>query len=76
MNTKGFADNNANIETPNDVGVSEKPLISDENLNKRVDINVLKARAKAIEDKQNIKNTFIVIFFLIAFGSIGIYFST
>ena len=76
MNTKGFADNNANIETPYDVGVSEKPLISDENLNKRVDINVLKARAKAMEDKQNTKNTLIVIFFLIAFGSIGIYFST
>lgn len=76
MNTKGFADSNANIETPNDVGVSEKPLISKENLNKRVDINVLKARAKAMEDKQNTKNTLIVIFFLIAFGSIGIYFST
>ena len=26
MTTKGFADNNTNIETPNDVGVSEKPL--------------------------------------------------
>ena len=76
MTTKGFTDNNTNIETPNDVGVSEKPLISKENLNKRVDINVLKARAKAMEDRHNTKNTLIVIFFLIAFGSIGIYFST
>jgi hypothetical protein len=26
MNTKGFADNQTNIETPNDIGVAEKPL--------------------------------------------------
>ena len=26
MTTKGFADNNTNIETPNDIGMTEKPL--------------------------------------------------
>ena len=26
MITKGFADNNTNIETPNDMGIPEKPL--------------------------------------------------
>ena len=26
MNNKGFADNQTNIETPNDVGMTEKPL--------------------------------------------------
>jgi len=26
MNTKGFTDNQPNIETPNDIGVAEKPL--------------------------------------------------
>ena len=43
--------------------------------NKRVDINILKARAKAIQDKENIKNTIIIVFFLIALGATGIFFS-
>ena len=30
MTTKGFADNNTNIETPNDIGVAEKPLKSNQ----------------------------------------------
>ena len=62
-------------ETPKIINEADKPLITIEDLNKRVDINVLKARAKAIQDKENIKNRFIIIIFLIAFGSAGIYFS-
>ena len=26
MTTKGFAENQTNIETPNDIGIAEKPL--------------------------------------------------
>ena len=28
MTIKGFTDNNTNIETPNDIGITEKPLKS------------------------------------------------
>ena len=63
-------------ETPKIINEADKPLITSEDPNKRVDINVLKARAKAIQDKENTKNRFIIIVFLIAFGSAGIYFST
>ena len=56
MTSKGFAENNNNIETPND-------------------INVLKARAKAIQDKENLKSLFLIIFFLSILGTVGIYFS-
>ena len=41
MENKGFADNNSNIETPNDIGVAEKPLKSKADTSNRVDINVL-----------------------------------
>ena len=75
MNIKGFADNNTNIETPTDLGVSEKPLKKEETLHKRVDINVLKARARSIENKENFKNGIIIIIFLMALGASGIYFS-
>ncbi len=63
-------------ETPKIINETDKPLIFKENQNKRVDINVLKARAKAIQDKENTKTTLIIICFVIAFGSVGIYFST
>ena len=36
MNTKGFADTNTNIETPNDVSVTEKPLKSEKITSNRV----------------------------------------
>ena len=52
-------------ETPNIIGEADRPLKSKNLQTKRVDINVLKARAKAIQDKENIKNSVVVIFFLI-----------
>ena len=75
MTIKGFADNQTSIETPNDAGIAEKPLKSDNIQHKRVDINVLKARAKALQDKENIKNKIIIIIFLISLGGAGIFFS-
>ena len=63
-------------ETPKSIrSDADKPFISSKLQNSRVDINVLKARAKAIQDKENIKNTIAIIFLIIAVGTIGIYFS-
>ena len=42
---KGFADNQNNIETPNDVEIAEKPLKPNQIRPNRVDINVLKIKA-------------------------------
>jgi len=62
-------------ETPNIINDADRPLNSENIKTKRVDINVLKARAKEIQDKENFKNSIIIIFFLIALGTTGIYFS-
>tara|TARA_B100000902_G_C26976059_1_gene747870 strand:- start:310 stop:507 length:198 start_codon:yes stop_codon:yes gene_type:complete len=62
-------------ETPNIINDADRPLNSENIKTKRVDINVLKARAKEIQDKENFKNSIIIIFFLIALGATGIYFS-
>ena len=59
--------------TPKIIDESNKPLNPEEI--KRVDINVLKARAKAIEDKENLKNKIAFIFFLLILGVVGLYFS-
>ena len=52
MNTKGFTDNQPNIETPNDIGVAEKPLKTTMNRPQRVDINVLKSKLQETESKE------------------------
>ena len=52
MTTKGFAENQNNIETPNDVMGSEKPLKSEQINPKRVDINVLKSKLQETESKE------------------------
>ena len=76
MNNKGF-EANVNLQDPQRINeTAEKPLKAQNNLSRRVDINVLKARAKAVEDKENTKNTIVIIFFLITLGATGIFFST
>ena len=75
MIKKSFEANVLFKETPNLTKIADEPLISTDIENKRVDINVLKARAKSIQDKENIKNTIIIVFFLIALGATGIFFS-
>ena len=75
MTTKGFADSNANIETPNDVGVSEKPLKSGSILSNRVDINVLKSKLQETESKEFKKNVYILSTLILGLGIIGIYLS-
>ena len=75
MTTKGFADNNTNIETPNDIGVSEKPLKQNKISSNRVDINVLKSKLQKSESKEFKKNLFILSSLIIALSILGIYFS-
>ncbi len=61
--------------TPKIIDEANKPLLKEKMQIKKVDINVLKARAKEIQDKENLKNSIIIIFFLLILGVAGIYFS-
>ena len=75
MTEKGFETEIAMNKTPNFSQPEEKPLKPENLRSKKVDINVLKARAKEIQDKENLKNSIIIIFFLLVLGIAGIYFS-
>tara|TARA_B100001057_G_scaffold433782_1_gene462920 strand:+ start:330 stop:557 length:228 start_codon:yes stop_codon:yes gene_type:complete len=74
MDNKGFADNQNNIETPNDI-VAEKPLKSVQTRQERVDINVLKSKLQETESKEFKKNLIILSSLVLALGILGIYFS-
>ena len=75
MEIKGFTDTNKNIETPNDIEVTEKPLNSNKISSGRVDINVLKSKLEAEQGKEFRKNIFIFSFCVLLLGSIGIFLS-
>ena len=75
VSDKGFADNQTSIETPNDIGVAEKPL-SKQTISGRVDINVLKDRLQQIQNKEQKKNVSIFISFLLILGALGVFLST
>ena len=75
MTSKGFAGNTNNIETPNDIDVTEKPLNSNKISSGRVDINVLKSKLEAEQGKELRKNIFIFSFCVLLLGSIGIFLS-
>ena len=75
MTSKGFADNQTNVETPNDVGASEKPLKSQSITPNRVDINVLKSKLQETESKEFKKNVYILSTLVIGLGILGIYLS-
>ena len=75
MDIKGFADNQANIETPNDVSSTEKPLKTRQIRTNRVDINVLKSKLQETENKEFKKNLYILSSLIFALGFLGIYFS-
>tara|TARA_B100001564_G_C20219964_1_gene481275 strand:- start:279 stop:509 length:231 start_codon:yes stop_codon:yes gene_type:complete len=75
MENKGFADNNSNIETPNDIGVAEKPLKSKAITSNRVDINVLKSKLQETESKEFKKNIVILSTLVLGLGILGIYLS-
>ena len=75
MTTKGFAALNTNLKTPNNVGITEKPLMPTEKKAGRVDINVLKSRIQAKQKEEYKKNLTIFALFLLALTFAGIYLS-
>ena len=75
MNEKGFKSDITFDETPNFGVTEEKPLKRGNQRPQTVDINVLKARAQGVQDRETRKNIIIFIFFLAILGSIGIYLS-
>ena len=75
MTSKGFTENTDNIETPNDINVSEKPLNPKKISSGRVDINVLKLKLEAQQGKEFRKNLFIFSFCIILLGSVGLFLS-
>ena len=74
MSDKGFADNQTSIKTPNDIGVTEKPL-TNQTTSGRVDINVLKSKLQELEGKEFKKNAIILSILILALGALGIYLS-
>ena len=52
MTFKGFTENTDDIETPNDINVSEKPLNTKKISSGRVDINVLKSKLEEQQGKE------------------------
>tara|TARA_A100001011_G_C14037205_1_gene726227 strand:+ start:95 stop:325 length:231 start_codon:yes stop_codon:yes gene_type:complete len=75
MTNKGFTDTSANIETPNDMGIAEKPLKPDKVKSNRVDINVLKSKLQETESKMFKKNLLILFSLIFGLGVLGIYLS-
>ena len=75
MFKKGFEAEMSLNQTPSIKELADKPLKSEEKLNKKVDINILKARAQKVQDKENKKNISIFVFFLFLLGATGIYLS-
>tara|TARA_B100000497_G_scaffold71714_1_gene80504 strand:- start:192 stop:422 length:231 start_codon:yes stop_codon:yes gene_type:complete len=75
MSSKGFVDNQANVDTPNDISLSEKPLESKKITSNRVDINVLKSKLQEKESKELKKNVIILSSLISGLGVLGIYLS-
>ena len=75
MSSKGFVDNQANVDTPNDISLSENPLESKKITSNRVDINVLKSKLQEKESKELKKNVIILSSLISGLGVLGIYLS-
>ena len=75
MTEKGFETEIAMNKTPNFSQPEEKPLKPENLRSKKVDINVLKARAQEIENKEHRKNIVIFVFFLTIVAGFGIFLS-
>ena len=72
MENKGFADISSNVETPNDISRTEKPLKTQKITSNRVDINVLKSKLQETESKEFKKNLIILILLFTMLGVLGI----
>jgi hypothetical protein len=62
-------------ENPKIINDTDKPLNQQTIQTIKVDINVLKARAQAIQDKENIKNSILILVILTILAAAGIFFS-
>ena len=62
-------------QTPNITDNTDKVLKSDETSTQKVDINVLKARAKAIKDKESLTNNIFIGSIILVLVGLGIFFS-
>ena len=63
-------------EDPKIINDTNKPLNQENIQPQKVDIYVLKARAKELQDKENFRNAIFAVLVLIILASAGIYFST
>ncbi len=75
MTSKGFTEDTNNIETPNDINVSEKPLNPNKMRSGRVDINILRSKLDAEQSKEFRKNILIFTFCVLLLGVVGVYLS-
>ena len=75
MYNKGFTEPETNIETPNDIGMIEKPLEVKEIRKKRVDINVLKSKLKETESKEFKRNVYFLVLLVLGLSILGVYVS-
>ena len=62
-------------EDPKIINDTDKPLNQENIQPQKVDINVLKARAQEIQDKENIKNSILILVVLTILAAAGIFFS-
>ena len=62
-------------ENPKIINDTDKPLNQETIQPIKVDINVLKARAQAIQNKENIKNSILIVVILTMLAAAGIFFS-
>ena len=72
MNFKNLTDNGDNVDSPNDIDVSKKPLNSKKISSGRVDINVLRSKLEAQQGKELKKNIIIFSFCVLLLASIGL----
>ena len=63
-------------EDPKIINDTDKPLNQESIQPQKVDIYVLKARAKKLQEKENFRNAIFVVLALIILASAGVYFST
>ena len=61
---------------PKIINDTDKRLNQENIQSQKVDINVLKARAKELQAKENFRNAIFVVLALIILASAGVYFST
>ncbi len=66
---------NLGVETPNNTNETNKPLNLKKKRYQKVDINVLKARVQAVQDKENKRNITIFVSFILAVGVLVFYLS-